>query len=67
MGKNFWERKIMKIYPPPEGLTSEEIRKGHWTIYADVKCIECGKEHALTNAIQTSTGPKCIKCGGRCE
>jgi len=52
----------MKIYPPERGLTNEEIRKGHWSIYADVKCIECGLEQALSNTING----KCKRCGGEC-
>lgn len=64
----------MKVYPPPPrpcsccqhdtdcGLTNEELKKRHWLLYIDVKCIECGKEHALTN---TNNG-KCIRCGGEC-
>ncbi len=57
----------MKIYPPPEGLSNEEIKKGHWAIYADVVCKDCGKEHALSNCRQTPEGPRCVRCGGECK
>jgi len=56
----------MKIYPPPEGLDNDDIKSGRWTIYADVKCSVCGKEHALANCISSANGPRCIKCGGLC-
>ncbi len=66
----------MKIYPPrgrtecegcgrtePRGLTEEQLKKGHWQLYADVVCEDCGKEHALTN---TLPGQRCKRCGGQC-
>jgi len=53
----------MKMYPHHRELSNEELRKGHWTLYMDVKCAECGKEHALTN---TNSG-RCVRCGGKCE
>ena len=56
----------MKIYPPPEGITDEQLRNGQWQVFADVKCAECGKEHALTNAEQSLEGPRCVRCGGIC-
>lgn len=54
----------MKMYPPKDKkLSIEELKKGLWLLYVDVKCAECGKEHALTN----TNSSKCIKCGGRCS
>lgn len=60
----------MKIYPKPNvpegqdaGFTAEEVRSNQIMLYADVKCEDCGKEHALSN---TRNG-RCIKCGGRCS
>lgn len=52
----------MKMYPPPRGLSNEELKSGEWLLYVDVRCTDCGKEHALTN---TRDG-KCVKCGGKC-
>jgi hypothetical protein len=56
----------MNIYPPPKplcdcgGLTREELLSRHWALYADVKCVECGKEQALSNTVNG----KCCQCGG---
>jgi len=53
----------MKLYNLPEGgLTKEELERGLWAFYADVKCTECGKEAALTNV---GLMQKCPKCGGQ--
>ncbi len=54
----------MKIYPPKEGFTAEEMRKGWWTLYVDVKCEDCGKEYAASCV--GGIGGKCPRCGGRC-
>lgn len=60
----------MKLYPKHEfreenkGFTAEEIRKGYHWLYADVRCIECGKIQSLAMAGSIDNG-KCIKCGGR--
>ena len=53
----------MKIYPPPEGITEEQLKNGQWQVYADVECVDCRKVHALTN----TNGGKCTKCGGECR
>ena len=53
----------MKMFPPQRGLTNEELEKGHWLVYVDVKCADCGKEHALTNTVNG----KCVRCGGKCS
>lgn len=54
----------MKIYPPKEGFTAEDINKGiHW-LYTDVKCQDCGKEQSLAMTGSIDNG-KCIKCGGK--
>lgn len=54
----------MKIYPPNEGFTADEIRRGiHW-LYTDVKCEECGHVMSLAMSGSTDNG-KCIRCGGK--
>jgi len=61
----------MKLYPKseaPEGqraFTEDEIRRGVWALYADVKCTVCGKEQTLAAA--GGVGGPCVKCGGRTE
>jgi hypothetical protein len=56
----------VKIYPPKEGFTAEEMRKGFWSLYVDVKCTnpECGKEYSLANV--NGLGGPCKVCGWPC-
>ncbi len=56
----------MKIYPPAEGFTAEEMRLGLWSLYADVKCTnpDCGKEYSAANV--GGIGGPCPRCGARC-
>ena len=53
----------MKIYPPPEGYTAEEMRKGLWSLNADVVCEDCKKVQSVAQV--GGLGGKCIKCGGK--
>jgi hypothetical protein len=56
----------MKIYPPKEGLSAEELKRGWWLLYVDVQCTnpECGKVYSLANA--GGLGAPCKKCGAPC-
>lgn len=56
----------MKIYPPAEGFTAEDMRRGIWALHADVKCtdLDCAKEYSLANV--GGIGGKCPRCGARC-
>lgn len=56
----------MKIYPPKEGYTAEDIKGGLWALDADVKCTnpDCGKEWALSYV--GSQGGPCLHCGWPC-
>lgn len=57
----------MKIYPPPEGYTAEDIRRGLWVLDTDVKCTnpDCGKEWAASYV--GGIGGSCLKCGEPCR
>lgn len=61
----------MKIYPKHNhheedaGFTAEEIRLGHHWLYADVKCVDCGKVQSVAQV--GGIGGKCIKCGGETQ
>jgi hypothetical protein len=57
----------MTIYPPPEGFTAEEMRRGLWVLYVDVKCSnsECGKEYSAAQV--GGIGGSCLRCGSRCR
>jgi hypothetical protein len=56
----------MKIYPPEDGYTKEEMRRGIWSLDADVKCSnpECGKEYSVPQV--GGIGGLCLRCGERC-
>lgn len=54
----------MTIYPPPEGFTAEEMKSGHWALYADVACEDCKKVYSVAQV--NGIGGICKKCGGRC-
>ena len=53
----------MRMFPPERMLSREELEKGHWALYMDVRCVDCRKEHALTNTVNG----KCVRCGGKCS
>lgn len=55
----------MHIYPPSEGLTAEELRKGHWALYADVHCDRCDRDYSVAQV--GSVDGNCPKCGERCH
>ena len=57
----------MKIYAPPDGFTKEEMDRGWWSLYCDVKCTnaECGKEYSAANV--GGIGGPCKKCGAPCQ
>ena len=46
------------------GLTFDDLKRGHWSLYADVKCLDCEKEYSL--ATVGDVGGKCPRCGGIC-
>lgn len=50
-----------KIYPPKEGLTADELTKGHHWLYTDIECPHCGYNQAVANT-QYVGGP-CMRCG----
>lgn len=52
----------IRFYPPREGLTYEEIRRGDIWLYADVRCPHCGDDVAVSNTHYV--GGPCPKCGG---
>lgn len=56
----------MKIYPPPQGYTQDEMKRGLWALDTDVKCSnpDCGKEYSLANV--NGMGGPCKKCGAPC-
>lgn len=56
----------MKIYPPEDGYTKEEMQRGLWALDADVKCSnpDCGKEYSL--AYVNGLGGPCPRCGWKC-
>ena len=51
-----------KTYPPAEGYTAEQIRKGHHWIDTDVTCPHCGKVQPM--AATQYFGGTCVECGG---
>lgn len=56
----------MRIYPPAEGFTADEMRNGSWSLCVDVKCInpECGKEYSAAQV--GGLGGRCLRCGWKC-
>lgn len=46
------------------GMTIKDMDNGHWSLYCDVKCEDCGKEQSLAAA--GGINGKCIRCGGKC-
>lgn len=55
----------MKIYPPDEGFTAEEMKNGQWSLYVDVTCQDCKKVWSAANV--GGIDGKCKKCGGQCN
>jgi hypothetical protein len=55
----------MKIYPPEEGFTAEEMRRGVWSLYVDVKCEGCKADYSAPQV--GGIGGSCLRCGGRCS
>jgi len=50
-----------RFYPPDEGFSADEIKRGlHW-VYADVECPHCGKVQPV--AATTYVGGPCVQCG----
>lgn len=56
----------MKIYPPPDGFTADEMRGGLWPLYADVRCTnpDCGAEYSAAQV--GGIDGHCLRCGARC-
>lgn len=51
----------MRTYPPHEGYTADEIRRGwHW-VHTDVTCEACGKVQPV--AATHYVGGPCVQCG----
>jgi len=50
----------VKFYIPDdeERSAAELARSGHLMLYADVRCVDCGKEQALSNTISG----RCCAC-----
>lgn len=56
----------MKIYPPPQGYTADEMRRGVWSLDTDVQSNpDCRKVWSLANV--GGIGAPCKKCGSPCQ
>ena len=49
-----------RFYPPPDGFSADDVRKGRMWLYADVECGHCGKVQPVA-ATQYVGGP-CVQC-----
>lgn len=57
----------MKIYPPEEGFTKQEMQNGQWSLYVDVQCTNPDCKFVIAASYVGGIGGPCPKCGEPCR